>query len=453
MNNSAHLRVSAASRPADGTTKPGLILRIHPGDEPAVQAHDGAASLELGAPIVENTAFNVGSVAKQITAYLCVRAARDGLLQLDRAVNSVLPRFRVPGVTVAELIQHHGGIRDAESLLSLAGFRDLDHYTADDLLQLAYRQNDRAVEPGRFLYSNTGYLLLVEILRHVHDAPLQEIAEQQVFTPLGMSSARFKSDPREVIAGAASSYQPTATGWSHLQRPVTLPGPGSLWCTVDDLDRWLGHLWHEWQTTPGCPLPLEQHLSYRPSDHAPFTYGAGLYADARPGRTAVFHYGHEQGFSAATRLTSTGLRIVCLSNHSDIAADHVAASVMADLARDSGTNAGQLLSRAVRNQPSPRATAADDRGSDGEMPHAPIGTYACGEVPGTVRLTHSGDSLYLWRRGTRDLLTATGPTTYTADGYTLTLPTKPTGRTEARFDGFVLDLDRAPGLHYHRCPD
>ncbi|MFD5470950.1 serine hydrolase domain-containing protein [Streptomyces sp. NPDC127105] len=436
------------------TPEPGLILRIRPADQPAMQTHVGAASLELGSPISENTTFNVGSVAKQITAYLCVRAAHDGHLQLDRSVDSVLSRFRVPGVTVAELIQHHGGVRDAESMLSLAGFRDLDHYTADDLLQLAYRQQERAVEPGRFLYSNTGYLLLAEVLRHVHGAPLQEIAEKQVFAPLGMSSARFKSDPREVISGAASSYLPTATGWSHQQRPVTLQGPGSLWCTAADLDRWLGHLWNEWQTTQGATLPFEQHLSYRHSDHTPFTYGAGLYADPRPGRTAVFHYGHEQGFSAAARLTSTGLRIVCLSNHSGIAADHVAASTVVDLARDPGTNPDQLLSRALRDQPvSSRATAADDRGSEGEMPHAPIGTYVCGEVPGTVRLTRSGDSLYLWRRGTRDLLTAIGPAAYTADGYTLTLPTKPTCGTEAHFDGFVLDLDRAPGLHYHRCPD
>lgn len=235
MNNSPSLTASAAIEPADGTPEPGLILRIHPADEPAMQAHAGAASLELDTLITEKTAFNAGSVAKQITAYLCVRAARDGLLQLDRAVDSFLPRFRVPGVTVAELIQHHGGIRDAESLLSLAGFRDLDHYTADDLLQLAYRQHDRAVEPSRFLYSNTGYLLLAEILTHVHDAPLQEIAEQQVFTPLGMSSARFKSDPREVITGAASSYQPTATGWSTSNAPSPCPAqarcgaPSLIW--------------------------------------------------------------------------------------------------------------------------------------------------------------------------------------------------------------------------------
>jgi hypothetical protein len=231
---------------------------------------------------------------------------------------------------------------------------------------------------------------------------------------------------------------------------VALPGPGSLWCTASDLDRWLGHLWHEWRAAPDGTLPSEQHLRYRPSDHTPFTYGAGLYADPRPGRSAVFHYGHEQGFSAAAFLTNTGHRIVCLSNHAGISADHVAAAAMADLTRHPSTDMSRLVSRTLRAQPTPRTTAADDLQ---EAPHTPVGTYACGEVPGTVRVTRSGGSLYLWRRGTRDRLVRTGTTTYRANGYALTLPMTQGSGSEAALDSFLLDLDRAPGLHYQRCPD
>ncbi|MEU1813091.1 serine hydrolase domain-containing protein [Micromonospora aurantiaca (nom. illeg.)] len=450
MNSANTSAVPTETALADRLGEPGVILRISQPGQPTVQSYTGSASLELAAPIGENTAFNIGSVAKQITAYLCIRAARDRLLTLDRPVGDILPRFRIPDVTIGDLIQHQGGVRDAESLLSLAGFRELDHYTADDLLELAYRQRHRAVEPGRFLYSNTGYLLLAEALKHAYDAGLQEIADRHVFTPLSMTSARFKTDPREVIPGAAASYQAVASGWQHQQCPVTLPGPGSLWCTAADLDRWLAHLWHEWHPSADDAFPFDQHLGYQPSDHPPFTYGAGLYADLRPGRSVVFHYGHEQGFSAAVYLASSALRVICLSNHAGIAADHVLAAALADPAHESDADPGKLLSRALGRLSEPKTTSTGS--ADTETAHTSLGTFVCDEVPGTVRLTRSAGSLYLWRRGTPDRLTCTG-STYVADGYTLTLNTSSADEDLPVPSGFVLDLDRAPGLHYRRRPD
>ncbi|OKI50975.1 serine hydrolase domain-containing protein [Micromonospora sp. CB01531] len=448
MNSSDTSVAATEAALADRLGEPGVILRVGRAGRSTAQAHTGLASLELAAPVGENTAFNIGSVAKQVTAYLCIRAARDRLLTLDQPIGDILPRFRIPNVTIGDLVQHQGGVRDAESLLSLAGFRELDHYTADDLLQLAYRQRRRAVEPGRFLYSNTGYLLLAEALKHAYGVGLQEIADRHVFTPLGMTSARFKTDPREVIPGAAASYQAVAGGWQHQQRPVTLPGPGSLWCTAADLDRWLAHLWYEWRHSVDDALPFEQHLSYQPSDHAPFTYGAGLYADPRPGRTVVFHYGHEQGFSSAVHLTSSGLRVICLSNGGGIAADHIATAALTHLNRDPDIDLRQLLSRAVQRRTASKTPFVGT--TEPEAPHAPLGTYACDEVPGTVRLSRSAGSLYLWRRGTRDRLTCTGSSDYAADGYTLTLPTTLVDGSEQTPDSFVVDLKRAPGLQYRR---
>ncbi|RQW96162.1 serine hydrolase domain-containing protein [Micromonospora inaquosa] len=448
MNSANTSAVPTEAALSDRLGEPGVILRVSQCDQPTAQSYTGSASLELAAPIREDTVFNIGSVAKQITAYLCIRAARDRLLTLDRPVGDVLPQFRVPGVTIGDLIQHQGGVRDAESLLSLAGFRELDHYTADDLLQLAYRQRHRAVGPGCFLYSNTGYLLLAEALKHAYSTGLHEIANRHIFTPLGMTSARFKTDPREVIPGAAASYGALAGRWQHQQRPVTLPGPGSLWCTAADLDRWLAHLWREWRRWADDALPFARHLGYQPSDHAPFTYGAGLYADPRPGRTAVFHYGHEQGFSAAAHLTSSGLRVICLSNNAEIAGDHMATAALVDLAHDPNIDVSVLLSRGVGSRPAP---ARQHPGRvDAEEQHTILGTYASDEVPGTLRLSRSASSLYLWRRGTLDRLTSVGSATYAGDGYTLTLPTPLAERREPIPDNFILDLVRAPRLRYGR---
>jgi CubicO group peptidase (beta-lactamase class C family) len=439
---------------------PGVCVLVHTPDGRLMRAQVGLANVELSIPLSPDAVFNVGSVAKQITAYLAVLTARCGSLNLGAPVADVLPQTRVPGITVTDLIHHDSGIRDAESLLSLAGFRELDHYTSDDLLALAYRQADRAVLPGRFLYSNTNYLMLAKILETIHGISLQQLADQLVFKPLGMRTARFKADPCDVIAQAASSYKQTPDGrWRHQARPVTLPGPGSLWCSAPDLDRWLEHLKQEWAQQGFHAPPFGVEIGYLPSGHPSCRYGAGLYTDtmALEGG-AVFHYGHEQGFSAATRLDRNGLRIVCLSNHADIHADHVAAHIVQYLAHGGAldkirTYLGALGTKGDTAPKHNVPTALTDPPVPADQ-HTWLGTFTCDEVPGVLRLSRHGPTLYLWRRGTADQLARarTEEQTYAGPGYTLTVPTTDT-LNHGHPTTFTLDLDRAPALHYRIIRD
>ncbi|MFI1064631.1 serine hydrolase domain-containing protein [Streptomyces spororaveus] len=423
--------------------EPGLSLLVHrPGEEPAL-LHTGLASLEHGLPIGPDTTFDVGSVAKQITAHLILLAAHDDLLHLDQQAADLLPRLKIRDVTVTDLVTHRSGIRDAESLLSLAGFRDLDHYTADDLRTLAYRQDQRAGPEGHFLYSNTNYLLLAEILETVHRTTLPDLARHRLFGPLGMHSTRFKADPCQVIPGAASAYQAIHHGWRHTEVPVALPGPGSLWTTVGDLDRWLTHLHQRWQHPH--QLPWQEAVDYEPSDHEPYLYGPGLYADARPGRTAVFHYGHEQGFSAAAHVEASGLRVVALSSNAGLSADRVTAAILRDLHQQPTLAPKEALVRTAARERT-ASIAIHDQPTPGALgQHTELGTFVCDQAPGILRLTRRADALHLWRRGTCDQLTSTGSGIYVGNGYTVTVPS-----STDQVDRFTLDLDRAPGLTYIR---
>lgn len=428
---------------------PGICLLVRDADGQVIEVQSGLANLEHSVPLTPSSVFNVGSVAKQITAYLAVVTARAGSLDLDTPIADILPQVRMPDVTVANLIRHDSGIRDAESLLSLAGFRDLDHYTANDLLALADRQTKPAIDQGRFLYSNTNYLMLAAILETVHGTSLQEIADPLVFTPLGMRTARYKADVCDVIPGAVSSYELTDVGWQHQARPVTLPGPGSLWCSARDLDLWLTHLHQDWVRQGTHRPPFHAEIGDVVSDHQRYRYGAGLYVDTGcPDGVAVFHFGHEQGFSAVTRLAANGARTICLSNNSDIRADHLAATIDSHASRD-----------AIKTVVEAVTAPADCGPKNGPGPkHKPLisadeyvwqGTYACDEAPGPLRLSYDGTDLRLWRRGTADRLTHADLTgrTHAGPGYTLTI-LAPESITHGRPDGFILDLTRAPGLHY-----
>ncbi|WP_181442579.1 serine hydrolase domain-containing protein [Streptomyces tateyamensis] len=425
-------------------SEPGLSILLRRPGEDAIKLHTGLANLEHVVPISPDTAFNVGSVAKQITAHLALLAAADGHLTLDQPAHTLLPRLQVHDVTIRDLITHHSGLRDAESLLSLAGFRDLDHYTADDLINLAYRQKQRAVPTGQFLYSNTNYLLLAKILETVHATDLATHARTRLFDPLGMTATHFKTDPRQLIPHAASAYRPSPADWQHTAQPATLPGPGSLWTTPTDLDRWLDHLHARWQQS-GLEFPDQEAVPYRSAAQDQYLYGAGLYADPRTNFRVAFHYGHEQGFSAAASLGATGLRVICLSNNAALTADHAAVSLRS-AAKQPGQQLADLLDHAVHGATAARQVPASDRlRQAGQHVHSDIGLFTCEEVPGSLRLTRAGDSVHLWRRGTSEEIVPTEAFKYSGHGYTITSA----GKLDET-DGFTLDLTRSPGLRYVR---
>jgi CubicO group peptidase (beta-lactamase class C family) len=427
---------AAAANPIAAEPAPGITLLIsRPGEDPLEASH-GYANLEHRVPISADTRFNVGSVAKQITAHLVLLAAEDGRLDLDLPADALLPELRVPGVTPADLITHHSGLRDAESLLSLAGYRDLDHYTSDDLSNLASRQRQRAVPRGQFLYSNTNYLLLARLLERLHGRPFPAIAEDLLFGPLGMTATCFETDPRQVLPDASSAYESSPEGRRHVAAPAVLPGPGGLWSTTRDLGFWLSRLHSLW-TKNGTPGPRTTVLE-RSSDHPPARYGPGLYT--LPDEAEVFHYGHEQGFSAAVRLTADGRQVVALSNGGTLRADKVAAAAL-DAPAEAVTAITQQLARPDTESPSPGSNA---RGSER---HTEIGRYVCPDVPGSLRITEAGGTLYLWRRGTPCALNPVTATDYRGPGLQLVLSVDASGGSAPA--SFVLNLQRAPGLRFH----
>ncbi|MBW8481909.1 hypothetical protein [Actinomadura parmotrematis] len=134
-----------------------------------------------------------------------------------------------------------------------------------------------------------------------------------------------------------------------------------------------------------------------------------------------------------------------MSNNAEIAADRVAATLLRALREHPERDLNDLLSRAATMVPQPRPTSHANRPKGKPAPHLELGAFTCDQALGTLRLTLSGDALYLWRRGTAEQLTKIKMETCAGSGYTLTL-----SGDRSQPDGFVLSLDRAPELPYVR---
>lgn len=203
----------------------------------------GMASLELGVPLSSQSVFYMGSVSKQFTAASVVLAAEQGYLALGDNVRKYIPELPDYGhpVTLREMLHHTSGFRDVLGLLDLSGRSALDLHPKAELIDLVARQKALNYNPGdEFLYSNTNYFLLAEVVSRAAKRRFSQFAAENIFRPLGMSHTRFYDDPTLVVPGRVPAYEPAPNGtflvdWSTNFDKV---GDGGLMSSVDDLLLW-----------------------------------------------------------------------------------------------------------------------------------------------------------------------------------------------------------------------
>src|SRR5690606_35805511 len=122
------------------------------------------------------------------------------------------------------LVYHTSGIRDYLTLAMLTGKgADQDYYTDDWVLRLLARQQDTHFPPGsQHLYSNSGQLLLAELVKRATGQSLREYAARNLFGPLGMQLSHFHDDHTQIVPRRASGYAPKGDGEGYRISMTTL---------------------------------------------------------------------------------------------------------------------------------------------------------------------------------------------------------------------------------------
>ena len=203
----------------------------------------GSAQLEYNSPITPSTIFHVASVSKQFTAFSIAILANQGKLELDDDIHNYLPEVPDFGktITIRHLIHHISGLRDQWELLAMAGWRLDDVITKEHILKMVHHQKDLNFDPGEeYLYCNTGYTLLAEIVSRVTGQSFREWTEANIFKPLGMSNTHFHDDHEMIVKNRAYSYRPLENGgFKKSVLSYANVGATSLFTTVEDLSRWI----------------------------------------------------------------------------------------------------------------------------------------------------------------------------------------------------------------------
>lgn len=357
----------------------------------------GMANLELGVANSPHTVFDVGSVSKQFTAMSILLLQKDGKLNIDESVRKYIPELPpyADRITLRELLSHTSGIRDHFGLLEIAG-RDFDG-TADTVDYLRYITRSVApnFEPGtRYLYSNSGFVLLAQIVYRVSGMPLSRFAAERIFTPLGMRDTRFMDDHTLIIPNRATAYMPSGDHWAiRMSEFDDMAGAGGLHTTVDDFQKWMRN--YDSATVGGrdivtamtTPTKLKNDsLAGTPPES---WYGLGIGVGTYRGLPVNSHTGVWGGYRAAfLRFPNNDFAVATFCNFTTAGPDTLAQRVAAVwLGSAMSPDVVTTWRDSVRHEP--RASAAP-----GSL--AALAGAWRNDLLGEVRRTDvSGDTLYM----------------------------------------------------------
>ena len=277
----------------------------------------GMANLEYDIPITTTTIFDIASVSKQFAAFAIATLSYEEKLSLDDDIRMYLPDVPDFGVTITvrHLLHHTSGLRDWVQSLVIAGDLMDDVISFKHILKMIRHQKALNFEPGtEFLYSNSGYNLLAEIVETVTGDSFREWTDTHIFKPLGMTNSHFHDDHEMILKNRAYSYQAVENGgFKHAVNNTTALGSSSLYSTVEDLAKWILNFD---DTRIGTQTVLEQmHQRGVLNDGEQIDYAFGLNIGEYRGSKTVGHSGSWRGFrSHLMRFPAQKFGVVILCN-------------------------------------------------------------------------------------------------------------------------------------------
>ncbi|MGU3525433.1 serine hydrolase domain-containing protein [Enterobacteriaceae bacterium C23F] len=185
---------------------PGMVVAVIQHNGPAKFYCFGVTDAKNHYPVTPDTLFALGSLSKGITAEVVTLLVNEGRLHWDDTLKTLLPpgtplSADAQNITLLQLVTHTSGLpRQPINLLSLEHlvgylsdgenfYQDLD---SDGVLGYLTTFNAPLVREPR--YSNIGYAILGYILKYQTGQPIEQLAAQNIFQPLGMKNASFRPE-------------------------------------------------------------------------------------------------------------------------------------------------------------------------------------------------------------------------------------------------------------------
>lgn len=193
---------SAQYEQLDGIVRDGVRRGVYPGAAVVVGNSSGVLfargyghftwNARSPIPSPDSTLWDIASLTKVVaTAAVAALLVDQGRLALDTPVVRYLPQFTGgdrPRVTVRMLLDHTSGLP--------AGLPPTQRRVPrDSLVAILYRLPLRRAPGAAAQYSDLNAILLGLVIERITERPLDRVATELVFTPLGMRETRYLPEP------------------------------------------------------------------------------------------------------------------------------------------------------------------------------------------------------------------------------------------------------------------
>jgi len=219
---------------------PGGVLWLERGADRYTKAYGQRAVVPTEELMTADTIFDAASLTKVVACAPAIMLLMErGQLGLEDPVAKHLPEFAVQGkekVTIRHLLTHTSGLRP--------GFSLRPEWTGTAAaIQIATAEK-LASQPGeKLVYSDTGPILLGEIVRRVSGKPLDQFLQSELYGPLRMIDTGF-NPPRAKLSRVAPTEVENGVpvrGVVHdprARRMEGVAGHAGLFTTAADLARY-----------------------------------------------------------------------------------------------------------------------------------------------------------------------------------------------------------------------
>jgi len=290
----------------------------------------GFSNIKTNDPLKLNSAFQLSSTSKTLTAAAILLLKDQGKITLDDNVQKFFPQFPYSNITIKLLLTHRSGLNNylyfAEPLCDAFNCYNGKKFDNNVLMQIIETLKPHVYAPPnrKFEYCNTNYAILASIVEKVSNSNFADFMDQQIFQPLGMKNTwvhnlKYDTLHTDLTIGHLASGQ--------IEKEIfadDVIGDKGIYSTVEDLFKWDQALYTEKILRKGTIEEAFKGYSNEHKGARNYGFGWRLIDDGKKEDKVVYHNGWWHGYNSTFfRRPSDQTTIIILSNKSNMSSYHI----------------------------------------------------------------------------------------------------------------------------------